>query len=146
LVASHSEDFATIRMARDSVLAEHRGDDLSALISLLKWFAVGTGEWRSRLRRRMAEPFVASVIEEFPQTLLVAAVESSLATDVVYEGAARYVSYWSLGRKSGAARDWVPARLHARLRAAAAATGVPENIAALDAAFGHPPQAGGTAT
>jgi hypothetical protein len=141
LLALGSKEFATIQMARDLVLAEHRGDHLPALVALLRWFAVGRGEWRSQ----KAEAFVVSVIEEFPQNLVVAAVESSLLTDAVCVGAARYVSYWALGRKSGAARDWVPERLHARLRAAAASTGIRENIEALDMALGRTPEENGTA-
>jgi hypothetical protein len=137
LVATNSEGPATIRMARDSLLTEHGGGNLAALVALLKWFATGSGEWRRRMRSRMAEPFVASIIGEFPQSLVVAAVESPLATDAVYAGAARYISFWALGRKPGGARDWVPARLHARLRGAVAATGVQENIAALDEALGQ---------
>jgi hypothetical protein len=123
---------ATIRTARDLVLAEYRGDRLAALVALLKWFAAGSGDWR----RRIEERFVVSVIEEFPQNLIVEAVESPLASDAVYEGAARYVSYWALGRKPGAACAWMPERLHARLQDAAAATGVQENIAALNTALG----------
>jgi hypothetical protein len=133
LVARNSANVAAIRTARDLVLAEHCGDRLAALLALLKWFAAGSGVWR----RRIAERFVVSLIEEFPRNLVVAAVESPLATDAVYEGAARYVSYWALGRKPGAACAWMPERFHARLRDAAAATGVQENVAALDTALGH---------
>jgi hypothetical protein len=139
LVATNRK-FPTIRTARDLVLAEHCGDHLAVVVALLQWFAAGSGDWR----RRIGEPFVVSVIEEFSQNLIVAAVESRLCTDAVYAGAARYVSYWGLGRKPGAACAWMPKRFHTRLRDAAAATGVQKNIAALDTALGYT-QKGGSA-
>jgi len=119
-------------MARDLLLKEHHGDTQSAVAALLKWYGSGTDAWTRRLGRAL----VAGVIDQFAKSEVVAAVESPLATDAALEGAARYVAHWAFGRTLGAACDWVPGPLQARLRAAATLTGAKENVAALDAALG----------
>jgi len=133
IVGSTSNEFATVRRARELLLAEHRGDAQAAMTALLKWYGTGTGSWRGRL----GQALVAGIIDDFPRSEVIAALESPLATERGLEGSARYVAQWAYGRASGAACQWLPARLHARLRAAATATGDEDNTVAVDGAFGQ---------